>query len=153
MTCNPLSQIPRNGRRSLYAVRSIVVRICYLRVRGQRDRLPRFKVLQATLLMFMNDSLWYRTLLMDKTDMFSAFVVYLDHKMKSLDHLQKTLMHLEVRLGDCSHRCFCHFFTSFQFAFRLSTLVSVKENVLKKDTAKYLDELTPSTWSTLRHVR
>jgi hypothetical protein len=90
---------------------------------------------------------------MDKTDMFSAFVVYLDHKMKSLDQFQKTLMHLEVRLGDCSHRSFCHFLTSFQFAFRLSTLVSVKENVLKKDTAKYLDELTPSTWSTMRFVR
>jgi hypothetical protein len=67
--------------------------------------MPHSKVLEATLLMFMSDSLWYRTLLMDKTDMFSAFVVYLDQKMKSLDHFQKTFMHLEVRLGDCSHRC------------------------------------------------
>lgn len=103
MTCN-LSQIPRNGRRPLYAVRSTVVHILHLRVRAQRERMLHFKVLKAKFLMSMNDSLWYRTLLMDKTDMFSAFVVYLDHKMKSLDHFQKTLMHLEVRLGDCSHR-------------------------------------------------
>jgi hypothetical protein len=88
--------------------------------------------------------------MIDKSDLFSAFVVYLDHKMKSLDNFQKTLMHLEVRLDDWFERCL---FTSLQFAFRLSTLVSVKENVLKKDTAKHLDELTPSTWSTLRHVR
>ena len=88
--------------------------------------------------------------MMDKSDLFSAFVVYLDQKMKSLDNFQKTLMHLEVRLGDFFERCFL---TSLQFAFRLATLVSVKENALKKDTAKHLDELAPSTWSTLRHVR
>jgi hypothetical protein len=40
-------------------------------------------------------------MLMDKSDLFNAFVVYLDHKMKSLDNFQKTLMHLEVRHGDC----------------------------------------------------
>lgn len=36
---------------------------------------------------------------MDKTDLFSAFVVYLDQKAKTLEEFQKHLMHLEVRLA------------------------------------------------------
>lgn len=36
---------------------------------------------------------------MDQTDLFSAFVVYLDQKAKNLEELQKHLMHLEVRLA------------------------------------------------------
>ena len=84
-------------------------------------------------------------------------MIYLDQKAKTLEEFQKHLMHLEVRLAlDCSslvtldHLRNLH---SCQFAFRLVTLISVEEKQLKAEVAKLLNELTPSTWSTLRFVR
>ncbi len=96
----------------------------------------------------------YRTLLTDNTDLFNAFVVYLDQKARNLEEFQKHLMHLEVRLAVIwsvlvhlknLHLC--------QFAFRMVTLMTANKQKLKAAVTKLLNELTPSTWSTLRFVR
>lgn len=80
--------------------------------------------------------------------------MYLDQKAKTLDEFQKHLMHLEVRLVlDCLALVELKILPSCQFAFRLVTLISANEQQLKADVAKLLNELTPSTWSTLRFVR